>query len=135
MTRPGGRSRPRILVVDDDDAVRRAVARSLEARYDVVTAPGGRAALDLLDREAVDLVVSDIAMPDGSGPDLHAALEARRPDLARRMVFMTGDALSAAATAFLPRVPNRCLAKPLAAADLAAAVAEALGGDDLHINA
>lgn len=60
---------PRILVVDDDAAVRRTLRTLLErAGYDIVEAPDGRAGSRLLD--GVDLVITDLLMPDADGVDL-----------------------------------------------------------------
>jgi sigma-B regulation protein RsbU (phosphoserine phosphatase) len=70
----------RVLVVDDSLAQRRALARMLERRgYEVLEAACGTDALALLDRNSVDMVISDWMMPGLSGPDLVAALR-RRPE-------------------------------------------------------
>lgn len=70
----------RVLVVDDSAAQRRALARMLERRgYEVLEAACGTDALALLDRDSVDMVISDWMMPGLSGPDLVAALR-RRPE-------------------------------------------------------
>jgi DNA-binding NtrC family response regulator len=59
----------RVLVVDDDDAIRESLEMALERRYEVVTAPNGRAALEALERQPVDVVLLDLMMPvlDGAG--------------------------------------------------------------------
>ncbi len=81
--RPDGRGVARVLLVEDQPAVRRASARILrEAGYDVVEAASGPEALRLFTTGHLDLLVSDVVMPGGlSGPDLAAALRDERPDL------------------------------------------------------
>lgn len=79
-----------VLVVDDDDAVLRAVARSIErAGHGVITASTGPEALVRLEERQFDLLVSDINMPGMSGLEL--LLAARRHDLDLPVVIMTGN--------------------------------------------
>src|SRR3989475_5435988 len=73
------RRRPRILVVDDERSMRELLAIVLRREgYDVLLAENGRAAVDLLEREPIDLLISDIKMPDLSGVDVLRA--AKRVD-------------------------------------------------------
>src|SRR5262249_32594394 len=70
---------PRILVVDDERSMRELLAIVLRREgYDVVLAENGHAAVDVLEREPVDLLISDIKMPDLSGVDVLRA--AKRVD-------------------------------------------------------
>lgn len=74
--------RNRILLVDDDDAMRRALSKALERDgYAVVEAPNGRSALECLERNPVDLVVTDIIMPDSEGVELTLLLHSSHPEL------------------------------------------------------
>ncbi len=67
----------RVLVVDDEPAVRTSLARALRLeRYDVETADGGQAALDLLGAVTADAVVLDVAMPDLDGLEVCRRLRA-----------------------------------------------------------
>jgi nitrogen-specific signal transduction histidine kinase/CheY-like chemotaxis protein len=80
-----------ILVVDDDEQVRRTAARILSSRgYRVLMAPSAREALAVVEDSAcaVELVISDIVMPGQSGPELLEQLRARCPSL--RVLFMSG---------------------------------------------
>src|ERR1019366_6234991 len=62
---------PRILVVDDERSMRELLAIVLRREgYEVLLAENGRAAIDLLEREPVDLLISDIKMPDLSGVEV-----------------------------------------------------------------
>ena len=72
-----------ILIVEDDEAVRRTVVHQLkELGYKVLEAENGRAALAILQRERVDLLFSDVTMPGGmSGPDLARQATSSDPEL------------------------------------------------------
>jgi PAS domain S-box-containing protein len=106
--------RPRILVVDDEPALCRALARALSPGYEVATAEGGRRAQEILEHDRrFDLVLCDVMMPDVSGPALHEWVRARDPHLASRIVFITGGATSEGAKSFLREVDNLVLEKPL----------------------
>jgi two-component system, OmpR family, KDP operon response regulator KdpE len=62
---------PRILVVDDDPQIQRAVRTNLQVRgYEVRSAPNGETALDILQREAVDLVLLDLSLPGIDGQEV-----------------------------------------------------------------
>jgi PAS domain S-box-containing protein len=119
--------RARILVVDDEPLVGRAVQRIL-APHEVVACTSGAAALAQLSRASFDLVLCDLMMPDMTGIELHARLAAKAPDVARRMVFLTGGAFTVEARAFLAEIPNARLEKPFEPAALRAVVACALPG-------
>jgi len=82
-----------VLVVDDDDHVRRLCARSLKTHgYNVMEARGGREAIDLVAQHAgdIDVVVTDIVMPDLDGIELVLRLRASHPELA--VILMSGYA-------------------------------------------
>ena len=71
---------PRILIVDDDSAGLEATAEVLKREgYDLLTAAGGRAALEILDAETVEVVITDEKMPDMSGIDLLKYIHANHP--------------------------------------------------------
>jgi signal transduction histidine kinase/CheY-like chemotaxis protein len=73
----------RVLLVEDEDGVRRATERILvEAGFDVVVATNGQEAMDLFADQEVDVIVTDVVMPGGmSGPDLAEHARLQRPDL------------------------------------------------------
>ncbi len=105
----------RVLLVDDDDAIRRLAKRALDrAGCRVTEADGGEQALQT-DLDAMDCVVSDVAMPGLDGPGLVRCLRQRRPDLPALLMSGYADAaqrraLAAEDIAFLP--------KPFSMADL-----------------
>ena len=109
---PSGR-RGRVLVVDDEALVAAAVRRALAAEHDVTTILSGREALDhLIAHEDYDVVVSDLLMPGVTGIDLWNAVETRSPELAARMVFVTGGAFTPASCEFVEAHRESCLHKP-----------------------
>ncbi len=82
-----------VLLVEDEEAVRSFASRALATRgYKVLEAGTGVEALEIMDREEgkVDLVVSDVVMPEMDGPTLLRHLRERNPDI--RIVFMSGYA-------------------------------------------
>jgi DNA-binding NtrC family response regulator len=79
-----------ILVVDDEEPVRLALSRVLQASgYTVLTADSGEAALPLLQARPVQLLISDNHMPGMSGIDLLKLARVRRPNVLR--IMLTGD--------------------------------------------
>lgn len=82
----------RILVVEDDAALRDAVCMTLElARHHVVGADGGPAALAALEREVFDLVISDLRMQPMDGLELLGEIRARIPQLPVLLMTAYGD--------------------------------------------
>ncbi len=72
----------RILLVDDDDGLRTALRRALEREgYAVVEAGNGKHALDRLKETSVDLVITDIIMPESEGIELALTLHRTQPQL------------------------------------------------------
>jgi CheY-like chemotaxis protein len=87
----------RILLVDDEEIVRRCTARTL-SDFDVVTVSGGTEALALLEKDSdFDAVLSDVMMPRMSGPELYTRCYQSHPLLAQRFVFASGNPESARA--------------------------------------
>ncbi len=80
-----------ILLVEDDEQVRIFMVEALEARgYEVLAAKNGRDALDLLrhDTTTVEALVTDVVMPEISGPELAVELARRNPAL--RVLYVSG---------------------------------------------
>jgi PAS domain S-box-containing protein len=113
----------RILVVDDDASVRRTLAALLRASgHEVVEAEGGAAALDCLGTTSVDLVLTDLGMPDVTGWDVARAAKARHPDLPVVLLTGWGDQVGAEASSVTS--VDRVLTKPLPRGAVLAVVAE-----------
>ncbi len=123
----GGSGPARVLVVDDEAEIAELMRAMLEgAGFEVAIAESGAVALELLDAARFDAVVSDLRMPDMDGATLWRELRARWPALARRVLFVTGDTLSAGAEAFLAEAGCASLDKPFARSDLVDRVATLL---------
>ncbi len=109
----------RVLVVDDEPEVADMLRETLEqAGYEVATAESGAVALELLAEARFDAIVSDMRMPDMDGVALWQAVHERLPALSRRMLFVTGDTLSAGLRSFLAESGCEALDKPFAPAEL-----------------
>jgi two-component system NtrC family sensor kinase len=123
---PAGAARRRslaILVVDDEPEVAATLADVLAgAGHRVETAGDGRVALARIEARHYDVVVSDVKMPELDGPGLHRALALRASPLLRRLVFLTGDALSTDLAEFLRRSGNAHLEKPFTPEEVLAVV-------------
>jgi CheY-like chemotaxis protein len=107
---PPGQS-GRILVVDDEQLVGRSLQRLLRG-HDVEVVQSARSGLQRLEGETFDVVFCDLTMPDMGGVDFYQHLRGCRPEMAERVVFMTGAAFSESAHALLDRVDNPCIEKP-----------------------
>jgi PAS domain S-box-containing protein len=119
----------RILVVDDEPLIGKTVRRVLSG-HDVVALTDAHEALERIRRgERFDLVLCDLMMPEMTGMDLHSALAREAPDLARRMIFITGGAFTDGAREFLERTGIPHLAKPFAPAGLRDVVGAALAAE------
>jgi CheY-like chemotaxis protein len=113
-----------VLVIDDDAALRTTIRRSLEmGGFKVLEATSGRHALaQLRDGCAVDLVVTDLKMEDGSGGWLLAQLAYEHPELLGHTVVMAGDAGSAGAAHIASRWRCPVLGKPFSREQLVGAL-------------
>ncbi|MEZ4266754.1 MAG: response regulator [Myxococcota bacterium] len=107
------RRRGKILVVDDDPMIAKAVERTLSAEHDVTTMGGGARALDRIRAgERFDVIFCDLMMPDVTGMEFHAGLVQIDRDQAERIIFVTGGAFTPRARAFLREVANLRIEKP-----------------------
>ena len=113
------RPRTRVLIIDDEPLLLRALDDALRDEVEVVTALGGDAAIDLIARGyAFDVIICDLQMPRLDAVAFHAQLTELAPQLLDRLVVMTGGAVTARATRFMQTVRPRVLAKPVDVDDL-----------------
>jgi two-component system cell cycle sensor histidine kinase/response regulator CckA len=113
-----------ILIVDDERAVRDLVAAALtRAGFAVRTAGSAEEALDLEARHPVDLLVTDVILPELSGPELAERIRQRSPHT--RVLFMSGYTGNALTTHDL-RGGSAFLPKPFGTTTLLARVREVL---------
>jgi CheY-like chemotaxis protein len=117
----------RILIIDDEPGIVSALAYLLSRDgYHVDTASNGRLALERLQRQAYDLILCDLRMPELDGPGLYREVEARLPHMLQRIIFLTGDTLSPEAREFLEKAGISRLNKPFRAVEVRRAVQQAL---------
>ncbi|HKW12393.1 MAG TPA: PAS domain S-box protein [Gemmatimonadaceae bacterium] len=103
----------RILVADDEAPIRLALTRFLEkAGHLVVAVDSGGGALAAARDKTFDAVLLDMRMPDISGKSVFEQWQTERPELARRVVFLTGDIVSADLQQFFASTGQTFLAKP-----------------------
>jgi CheY-like chemotaxis protein len=119
-----------ILVIDDEkplaDSLRRLLAR---AGFRVTVAHDAHEALGVLQGERVDLIVSDLTMPQMDGRQLWQAIHQQNPDLARRMIFSTGDSSRHCYRDFLHKSGCAWLEKPYCEPALLDVIERTLQGD------
>jgi PAS domain S-box-containing protein len=105
--------RGRILVVDDNPMIRTAVARILGSDHEVLLADDAGGALDLVGAGArYDLVLCDVMMPEIGGVTFFEELRRLAPELAPRVVFMTGGVFTERESKFLDAIANPKIEKP-----------------------
>ena len=100
-------------MVDDEPVFRDAMFRALTADgHDVALASDGKIAWDLIQGKEFDIIFADLKMPVLDGQGLYRLANDYSPDLAKKMVFITGDTASADARKFLRAAGNPVLRKP-----------------------
>jgi len=111
--------RLRVLVVDDEPHILHYMRATLEAWGHVpVVASDGAEALAVAEGDTFDLVISDLRMPRLSGREFYEELVRRRPELAARLVFSSGDTVRGDTLAFLESLDRPYLHKPFSLAEL-----------------
>jgi CheY-like chemotaxis protein len=116
-TRDAGPDAPppkrRILMVDDEPVIRKLAAEILSPEYEVHGVPDADAAVRALLTEDFDLVLLDLDLggPIG-GKSLYETLQVQQPEVADRVVFVTGGAVTQEDMDFLGRSGRECIAKP-----------------------
>jgi DNA-binding response OmpR family regulator len=121
--------RPRILLIEDEPSVAAFMRTALERHgYEVMPSPSAAEGLRLLASINFCGVISDFRTPGGiNGADLHDWVRRHRPELAARIVFITGDTASAETIALLARDGTPCVEKPFRVQQLLAAVEKTIG--------
>jgi len=118
-----------VLLIEDEPAVMSYVQAALErSGYPVVCCESGVEALRLLEDGKFLGVVSDMRTPGGvDGGQVHAWIARHRPDLASRVVFITGDIANEETVATLRQTGAPCVEKPFRVQQLIEAVSKAMG--------
>ena len=123
-----------ILLIEDEPGVMAYVRAVLERNgYRVVSADSGAEALRLLTSGEFLGVVSDMRTPGGvDGAQVHAWICEHRPELASRLVFITGDIANEETVATLRRTGAPCLEKPFRVRQLLDVIENTMGKTSAH---
>lgn len=118
-----------VLLIEDESAVMAYVRTALERHgYTVICTESGADALRLLEQEDFLGVVSDMRTPGGvDGAGVHAWLSQHRPELASRVVFITGDIANEDTVETLRRTGAPCVEKPFRVQQFIAVVEKTIG--------
>jgi CheY-like chemotaxis protein len=114
--------RARVLVIEDEPSLARALADELGRVHDVTLAAGAAIALERMAEDRYDVVLCDLRMPGMSGEALFADVLARDPSQAGRFIFMTGVGFGADVERFLAGAGRPVLEKPFATIDALEAI-------------
>lgn len=126
MTEKTADRRPKVLLVDDEPAVLRALQRCLRAEAcDLLAASSGAEALHLLEDHEVDLIMSDLRMPSMGGLELLREAQQVQPGAVRIILTAYGD-VTTALEALADDTVYRFLNKPWSDRDLRDTVRQAL---------
>ncbi len=118
-----------VLLIEDEPTVLALVRAVLEGHgYSVVACESGADALRLLEAGNFHGVVSDMRTPGGvDGAQVYAWIASHRPELARRLVFITGDIANEETAATLRRTGAPCVEKPFRVHDFISVVEQTMG--------
>lgn len=116
-----------VLVVDDEEPVIRLISRMLhDLGHRSIVTVSAEAALSALTQQPFDLILTDVRMPGMSGFDLLSVIRTHDPDLAERLIFITGDTLNPTTREMLEQSGNLCLPKPFSISQLEAVLQQIL---------
>jgi len=118
-----------ILLIEDEPGVMAYVCATLErSGYRVVCAKSGAEGVRLLESGEFMGVVSDMVTPGGiNGADVHAWIATHRPDLASRLVFITGDIANEKTVDTLRKTGAPCVEKPFRVQQFVSIVEKIMG--------
>jgi CheY-like chemotaxis protein len=112
-----------VLLVEDDPLVRSSIIKILErGGYTVSAVPNGLAALSELRDQRFAAIITDLKLPFLQGDDFFRQVQELFPDMARRIVFVTGWAHDQKIQEFLKQTGQPCLPKPFEAGELVSAL-------------
>jgi DNA-binding NtrC family response regulator len=117
-----------LLVIEDEASVQAFLRAALERNgYQIVLATSGEEGLQLLKEREFSGIVSDMRTPgEVDGADVHEWLKANRPEMVKRMLFVTGDIVNEETMQTLRRTGVPCIEKPFRVQELINAVKEVM---------
>ncbi|MDD5402372.1 MAG: PAS domain S-box protein [Dehalococcoidales bacterium] len=119
-----------ILVVDDEESIRTFIGKVLNSQgFSTVNAENARRALEELERGEFGLILLDIRMPGISGRQLYKKIVEKWPRMARKVVFLTGDASDISTMEFFNENNLTYIVKPFDITTLLARISEALSAN------
>jgi PAS domain S-box-containing protein len=120
--------RPLVLIVDDDPAVGHMLQRLLAREYEVIVTLDATAASKQLAQygSVIDVILCDVMMPKVTGMDFLESVRKSEPNMAKRIIFMTGGAFTPRAREFLENLPDQYLTKPFDPETLFSAVRQCI---------
>jgi CheY-like chemotaxis protein len=118
-----------ILVIEDEPSVIAFLRAALERKgYKVENAASGKDGLDLLESGKYGGVISDIRMPGTiNGAEVHAWIQRNRPELATRIILISGDTANSETQSLLERSGTPCIEKPFRVQHLISVVEKTFG--------
>ncbi|MEK7799217.1 MAG: ATP-binding protein, partial [Acidobacteriota bacterium] len=121
----------RILIVDGEQGISDFLVELLTARgHRVDTASDVPQALQKIARADLDLIISDMRLPQGSGRDIHRAAALKDPRLSGRVVFTSGDGASEETLRFVRESGSQMVPKPCTVGEIERAIARAMGNEE-----
>ncbi len=120
--------RARILVIDDERAVRDLISDALSIEgHEVFTAENGKEGLDLIGQYRFDLIFCDLRMPEMDGQAFYEEVQRDHPQVLKRIVFVTAQAHSTDYGLFLRTTGIPVIEKPFTLSQLRQAVGKVVG--------
>ncbi len=108
----GYQTNKKILVVEDEPEIAQLLKEVLSINFKTVLARNGEEALEKLESDTYDLIVSDVKMPGLNGIGLYEQLQKRCPEYCKRIVFTTGVTFDKETQEFLNETGVPCIRKP-----------------------
>ena len=122
----GSERKTTVLVIEDEPLICRVCVKTLTNEgFLVDVATNGLVAMQMADAKEYDLYFSDIRTPEMNGMEFYEYLKRKKPGLAERVIFSTGDVLSPDVKSFLSENRNPFLAKPFTPSELRTVVNQA----------
>jgi signal transduction histidine kinase len=118
------------LVIDDDLRIISLVSKYLNQEgYLMETAAEVKTALSIIEGKDFDFVICDIKIPEMGGDDFYRVVKEKRPSLADRIIFLTGDTLGDATRTFIDSVTNPLIEKPFQLSELKEEIVKVISQD------